>query len=108
MLADVVAFFKDPVKGFFRALEYTLPWDVDGVEDAMPVDINALEEWTVGDRMLGDILRGMTRMTRGRRNGAAARCHPVSWVGARQRRSATSRGAGDCRAAVSEGGRPGV
>ena len=60
MLADLVGFFKDPVKGFFRALEYTLPWDVDGVEDAMPVDINALEEWTVGDRMLGDILRGMT------------------------------------------------
>ena len=59
-LADLVAFFKDPVKGFFRALEYTLPWDVDGVEDAMPVDINALEEWTVGDRMLGDMLRGMT------------------------------------------------
>ena len=60
VLADLVAFFKDPVKGFFRALEYTLPWDVDGVEDAMPVDINALEEWTVGDRMLHDILGGMT------------------------------------------------
>ena len=60
VIADVVAFFKDPVKGFFRALDYTLPWDVDGVEDAMPVDINALEEWTVGDQMLGDILRGMT------------------------------------------------
>jgi exodeoxyribonuclease V gamma subunit len=59
VLADLVAFFKDPVKGFFRALEYTLPWDVDGVEDAMPVDINALEEWTVGDRMLRDILGGM-------------------------------------------------
>ena len=26
----------------------------------MPVDINALEEWTVGDRMLRDILHGMT------------------------------------------------
>ena len=26
----------------------------------MPVDINALEEWTVGDRMLHDILGGMT------------------------------------------------
>jgi exodeoxyribonuclease V gamma subunit len=26
----------------------------------MPVDINALEEWTVGDRMLQDMLRGMT------------------------------------------------
>ncbi len=60
VLADLITFFKDPVKGFFRALEYTLPWDVDGVEDAMPVDINALEEWTVGDRMLNDMLRGMT------------------------------------------------
>ncbi len=60
VLADLVAFFKDPVKGFFRALEYTLPWDVEGVQDAMPVDINALEEWTVGDRMLRDILDGMT------------------------------------------------
>ncbi|HWF40681.1 MAG TPA: exodeoxyribonuclease V subunit gamma, partial [Acidothermaceae bacterium] len=59
VLADLAGFFKDPVKGFFRALEYTLPWDVDGVEDAMPVDINALEEWTVGDRMLSDILGGM-------------------------------------------------
>jgi exodeoxyribonuclease V gamma subunit len=58
-LADLVAFFNDPVKGFFRALEYTLPWDVDGVQDAMPVEIDALEEWTVGDRMQSDILGGM-------------------------------------------------
>jgi exodeoxyribonuclease V gamma subunit len=56
ILADLVGFFKDPVKGFFRALEFTLPRDVDGVQDAMPVDINALEEWTVGDRMLRDKL----------------------------------------------------
>ncbi len=60
VLADLIGFFKDPVKGFFRALDYTLPWDVDGVADAMPVDIDALEEWSVGDRMLGDLLRGMT------------------------------------------------
>jgi exodeoxyribonuclease V gamma subunit len=60
ILSDLVGFFKDPVQGFFRALEFTLPRDVDGVQDAMPVDINALEEWTVGDRMLNDILRGMT------------------------------------------------
>jgi exodeoxyribonuclease V gamma subunit len=59
VLADLAAFFRDPVKGFFRALDYTLPWEVDGVEDAMPVDINALEEWTVGDRMLHDMLHGM-------------------------------------------------
>ena len=60
ILADLVGFFKDPVKGFFRALEFTLPRDVDGVQDAMPVDINNLEEWTVGDRMLRDMLQGMT------------------------------------------------
>ena len=60
ILADLIAFFKDPVKGFFRALEFTLPRDVDGVQDAMPVDLDGLEEWTVGDRILGDILRGRT------------------------------------------------
>ena len=60
ILADLIGFFKDPVKGFFRALEFTLPRDVDGVQDAMPVDLNNLEEWSVGDRILGDVLRGMT------------------------------------------------
>jgi exodeoxyribonuclease V gamma subunit len=58
-LDDFCAFFKDPVKGFFRALNVTLPWDVDGVDDAMPVEIDNLETWTVGDRMLNDMLRGM-------------------------------------------------
>ncbi|MFN8071523.1 MAG: exodeoxyribonuclease V subunit gamma [Mycobacterium sp.] len=58
-LADLVAFFKDPVKGFFRALEYTFPADVDGLEDAIPVEIDALQEWTVGERILSDILGGM-------------------------------------------------
>jgi exodeoxyribonuclease V gamma subunit len=58
-LTDLVAFFKDPVKGFFRALELTLPWDVDGVSDAMPVEIDQLETWGVGDRMLADMMRGI-------------------------------------------------
>jgi exodeoxyribonuclease V gamma subunit len=58
-LADLLDFFKDPVKGFFRALDCTLPWDVDEISDAMPVEIDPLEEWTVGDRMLHDMLRGM-------------------------------------------------
>ncbi|MHA3023638.1 exodeoxyribonuclease V subunit gamma [Mycobacterium sp. BMJ-28] len=59
-LAELVRFFNDPVKGFFRALDYTLPWDVDGVSDEMPVSIDALQEWTVGDRMLADIMAGLT------------------------------------------------
>jgi exodeoxyribonuclease V gamma subunit len=60
-LVDLLDFFKDPVKGFFRQLDYTLPWDVDGIDNAMPVDIDPLEVWTVGDRMLRDMLRGMDR-----------------------------------------------
>ncbi len=56
-LADLVAFFKDPVKGFFRALDVTLPWEADGLSDAMPVEIDELESWGVGDRMLADMLR---------------------------------------------------
>lgn len=59
-LTDLAAFFNHPIKGFFRALDYTLPWDVDGVSDDMPVEIDALEEWTVGDRLLADMLRGMS------------------------------------------------
>lgn len=59
-LDDLIGFFKDPVKGFFRALDYTLPWDVDTVEDAMPVEIDALQEWQIGQRMLDDMQRGMT------------------------------------------------
>ncbi|MDT5078104.1 MAG: exodeoxyribonuclease gamma subunit [Mycobacterium sp.] len=59
-LAELIGFFKDPVKGFFRALDFTLPWDVDGVSDEISVDIDALEQWAVGDRMLGDMMRGMT------------------------------------------------
>lgn len=47
------------MKGFFRALEYTFPADVDGLEDAIPVEIDALQEWTVGERILSDILGGM-------------------------------------------------
>jgi exodeoxyribonuclease V gamma subunit len=58
-LADLLDFFKDPVKGFFRALDCTLPWDVDEISDEMPVEIDPLEAWTVGDRMLRDMLGGM-------------------------------------------------
>ncbi|MCH9701828.1 MAG: exodeoxyribonuclease V subunit gamma [Actinomycetia bacterium] len=59
-LDDLIAFFSDPVKGFFRALDYTLPWDVDMTEDIIPVEIDALQEWKIGDRLLDDMLRGVT------------------------------------------------
>lgn len=58
-LADLSKFFVNPVKGFFTALDVTLPWDVEGVEDAMPVEIDNLQQWTVGQRLLTDMLAGM-------------------------------------------------
>lgn len=58
-LEELTRFFKDPVKGYFRALDYTLPWEVEGVQDAMPVEIEGLAQWAVGDRMLSDMLAGM-------------------------------------------------
>ncbi len=57
-LAGLVAFLRDPVRGFFRALDVSLPWEADGVSDAMPVEIDGLETWGVGNRMLEDMLRG--------------------------------------------------
>ena len=58
-LAELTGFFRDPVRGFFRALDYTFPTDIEGVDDAMPVEIDNLQEWTVGQRILDDILGGM-------------------------------------------------
>ncbi|MEV3901703.1 exodeoxyribonuclease V subunit gamma [Mycobacterium sp. NPDC050551] len=58
-LDDLIGFFRDPVKGFFRALDFTLPWEVDAIDDAMPVEIDALQEWKIGARMLDDMARGM-------------------------------------------------
>ncbi|WP_405059178.1 exodeoxyribonuclease V subunit gamma [Kribbella sp. NBC_01505] len=58
-LADLLAFFRHPVKGYFRALDLTLPWEVDGVSDQMPVEIDNLEKWSVGDRLLRDMLAGV-------------------------------------------------
>jgi exodeoxyribonuclease V gamma subunit len=57
-LADLVAFFRDPVKGYFQALHYALPAEVEEVQDAIPVQLKPLQAWAVGDRMLADLLRG--------------------------------------------------
>jgi len=58
-LADLLRFFKHPVEGFFRELDVTLPWEVDGIVDAMPVDIDALAQWSIGDRLVADLMRGV-------------------------------------------------
>ncbi len=58
-LAEVLAFFKNPIRGFFTELQFNLPRDDKGVDDSMPVEIDGLQKWTAGDRMLTDIVAGM-------------------------------------------------
>lgn len=57
-LAELLRFFANPVRGFFRALDYTLPWDADELSDEMPVAIDGLGRWAVGERMLDDLMIG--------------------------------------------------
>ena len=58
-LADLHDFFKHPVKAFFRSrLQVTTPYDADEVRDDVPITLDALETWDVGDRLVRDVLAG--------------------------------------------------
>ena len=58
-LAGLQAFLKHPVRGFLRQrLDVGVPEEYDEVEDALPVELDALEAWAVGDRVLRRALAG--------------------------------------------------
>ncbi|GAB7007176.1 exodeoxyribonuclease V subunit gamma [Nocardioides sp. AN3] len=58
-LEELVDFFKSPVRGFFRQrLDLALPRDEEPLDDGLPVEIDSLAQWSVGDRVLHDLLRG--------------------------------------------------
>lgn len=58
-LADLIAFFKAPVRCFLRRrLEIALPEQDEERSDSVPVELDGLQSWQVGDRMLRDIARG--------------------------------------------------
>ncbi|PVG82563.1 exodeoxyribonuclease V subunit gamma [Nocardioides gansuensis] len=58
-LADLHDFFRHPVKGFFRGrLRVSTPYDADEVKDAIPIALDSLEQWDVGDRLVRDVLAG--------------------------------------------------
>ena len=60
-LADLIAFVKNPVRDFFRTLDMALPREEDSVEDAMPVELDGLQRWQVGEQMLAELRRGKDR-----------------------------------------------
>lgn len=57
-LADLISFVKNPVRGFFRTLDMALPRDEDSIEDAMPIELDGLQRWQVGEQMLSDLRAG--------------------------------------------------
>jgi exodeoxyribonuclease V gamma subunit len=58
-LRDLVDVVTNPVRGFLRwRLQIDLPRDADKVSDSMPVELDGLTSWQVGDRLLHEVLRG--------------------------------------------------
>lgn len=58
-LADLKAFFAHPVRSFLRSrLDVGVPRDAEEVGDAIPVALDALETWGVGDRLLREVMAG--------------------------------------------------
>jgi exodeoxyribonuclease V gamma subunit len=60
-LDDLVAFLRHPVRAFLRQrLGFGVGAYSDEVADALPVELDKLEEWQVGDRLLAARLEGAT------------------------------------------------
>ncbi|GAB3990766.1 exodeoxyribonuclease V subunit gamma [Nocardioides marmoraquaticus] len=58
-LDDLLRFLRHPVKEFLRRrLEVAGLQELDEVADGLPVDLDGLAQWQVGERLLGDLLLG--------------------------------------------------
>ena len=59
-LADLVRFVEHPVRAFLRQrLGISLRGGVDEIEDGLPVELDPLEQWGVGQRLLEALLAGV-------------------------------------------------
>ena len=57
-LAELIAFFRNPARAILDRLDVSTPRDGERVKDAMPVDLDGLERWMIGDRMVNAVLAG--------------------------------------------------
>ena len=58
-LTDLVAFVQNPVRAFLRQrLELSLFQQDSGIDDALPVELDQLGKWGVGQRLLDGVLAG--------------------------------------------------
>ena len=57
-LADLKGFLRNPAKTFLKACEIAVPWDEDPIRDAIPITLDGLESWAIGDRFLQALVTG--------------------------------------------------
>ena len=58
-LAELQALLGHPVRGFLRQrLDVGIPQEYDEVDDALPVELDALSAWEIGDRVLRRAIAG--------------------------------------------------
>ncbi len=57
-LADLHAFYRNPARALLRRLDVDTAYDADEIRDAIPIDLDSLEAWSVGDRIIASLLDG--------------------------------------------------
>ena len=63
-LTDLHAFLAHPVRAFLRQrLDVTAPLEADETLDAIPITLDGLQTWSIGDRLLDQVLAGVNPFT---------------------------------------------
>ena len=57
-LSELADFYKNPARAFLRRLDVATAADLDEVRDAIPIELDGLESWAVGDRVMSALLGG--------------------------------------------------
>lgn len=59
-LADLVSFVQNPIRGFWRQrLGVTLRSDADLLDEDLPITLNGLDRWAIGQRLLDAAVHGV-------------------------------------------------
>jgi len=62
-LAELIAFHTSPIEAFFRQrLQIWIPQEEQAHADELDIDLGGLDEWGVGDRLLGRMLAGVSML----------------------------------------------
>jgi exodeoxyribonuclease V gamma subunit len=58
-LEDLLALYRSPARGFLtQRLDVGRTWDEEPLDDSLPVELDGLGRWAVGERVLRDVLSG--------------------------------------------------